>query len=209
MRTENNGNGRGNGQSLRATSLIHLPDGRCVTPDVVDSPKGGRNGRMKLPPATQSLTRETQFEICPDGTLVDLVREKVGAINFVVWRDGTPSFHRTYQNEDVTLVPPRGHPSFVDAVRYRRRSGPVRPREHYLARSTTFWVLISISTNRIVSFLDTLVCVRCCPIVSRWRRICGFLGCSPAGKALLFNCSVRSADVRLLSATSRRRRFTP
>ena len=123
MRTENNGNGRGNGQSLPATSLIHLPDGRCVTPDVVNSQKGGRNGHIKLPPAAQSLTRETQFEICPDGTLVDLVRERVGDIGFVVWRDGTPSFHGTYQNEDVTLVPPRVHPSFVDAVRLPKTLG--------------------------------------------------------------------------------------
>ena len=123
MRPENNGNGRGNGQSLRATSLIHLPDGRCVTPDVVNSQKGGRNGHIKLPPAAQSLTRETQFEICPDGTLVDLVRERVGDIGFVVWRDGTPSFHGTYQNEDVTLVPPRVHPSFVDAVRLPKTLG--------------------------------------------------------------------------------------
>ncbi len=123
MRTAKNGNGRGNGQSETATSLIHLPDGRSVPIGVVNSPKGGRNGHMKLPPATQSLTQESQFEVLPDGILVDLVRETSGDIGFVVCRDGTPTFHSTFQNGNVTLIPPKVHRSFVDALRLPKTLG--------------------------------------------------------------------------------------
>lgn len=123
MRTAKNGNGRGDGQSETATSLIHLPDGPSVPLDVVNSAKEGRNGHMKLPPAAQSLTQETQFEVLPDGILVDLVRERSGDIGFVVCRDSTPTFHSTFQHGNVTLVPPKVHRSFVDALRLPKSLG--------------------------------------------------------------------------------------
>lgn len=123
MRTAKNGKGRGNGQSETATSLINLPDGRSLPFEVVNSPKGGRNGHMKLPPAAQSLTQETQFEVLPDGILVDLVRERSGDLAFVVCRDGTATVHSTFQNGDVTLVPPKVHRSLVDALRLPKSLG--------------------------------------------------------------------------------------
>jgi hypothetical protein len=123
MRTAKNGNGRGNGQSETSTTLINLPDGRSLPLEVVNLPKGGRNGHTKLPPAAQSLTQETQFEVLPDGTLVDLVRERSGDLGFVVCRDGTPTFHSAFQNGDVTLIPPKVHRSYVDAVRLPKMLG--------------------------------------------------------------------------------------
>jgi hypothetical protein len=123
MRTAKNGNGRGNGQSETATSLIHLPDGRSVPIEVGNSPKVGRNGHMKLPPAAQSLTQESQFEVLPDGILIDLVQEQSGDICFVVCRDGTATFHSTFQHGNVTLVPPKVHRSFVDALRLPKSLG--------------------------------------------------------------------------------------
>jgi hypothetical protein len=117
MQTAKNGNGHGSGQSETAPSLIHLRDGRSVPIEVVNSPKGSRNGHMKLPPAAQSLTQESQFAVLPGGILIDLVRERSGDIGFVVCRDGTPTFHSTFQHGNLTLVPPKVHRSLVDALR--------------------------------------------------------------------------------------------
>jgi hypothetical protein len=122
MRTGKNGNGRGSGQSETATTLIHLPDGRSTPLEVVNLPKGRRNGHM-IPSVAQSLTQESQFEALPDGILVDLIRERAGDIGFVVYRDGTPTFHSTFQHGNLTLVPPKVHRSLVDALRLRNMLG--------------------------------------------------------------------------------------
>src|ERR1700675_4857578 len=124
MQTTKNGNGHGSGQSETAPGLIHLPDGRSVPIEVVNSAKGSRNGHRKLPPAAQSLTQESTLEVFPGGILIDLVRERSGDIGFVVCRDGTPTFHTTFQHGNLTLVPPKVHRSLVDALRLPSMLGP-------------------------------------------------------------------------------------
>jgi hypothetical protein len=126
MQTAKNCNGHGSGQSEPAPSLIHLPDGRSLSIEAVNSAKGGRKGHRKLPPAEQSLTRETQFEVLPDGILIDLVREKSGDIGFLVCRNGTPTFHSTFQHGNLTLIPPKVHRSLVDALRLPSLLGTIR-----------------------------------------------------------------------------------
>ena len=123
MRTSKNGNGRGKDRAETAITLIHLPDHRSTPLEVVNSPKGGRNGPIKHPPAAQSLTRETEFEVLPDGRLIDLVLERSGEIRFVVSGDGTPTFPATIQHGHVTLVPPKVHRTFVDALRWPKSLG--------------------------------------------------------------------------------------
>src|SRR5580700_7855157 len=123
MRTARNGNGRGNGQSETATSMIHSPDGRSVPLEIVNSPRGGRNAHMKFPPAVQLLTQEIQFKALPDGILVDLVQARSGDIGFVVCRDGTPTFHSTFKCGNVTFVPPKVHRSLADALRLPKMLG--------------------------------------------------------------------------------------
>ena len=113
MRTAKNGNGHGNGQPETAPNLIHLPDGRPVR---LEGSNSGRSRLMKPWPAAQSRVKETQFEPLPDGTLIDLVRDRCGELGFVVCRNGSATFHDTFQNGDVTFVPPKVHRSFVDAM---------------------------------------------------------------------------------------------
>jgi hypothetical protein len=121
MRTARNGNGRC-GQSETAPHLIHLMDGRSVQLDVVNSLNGRRNGHV-IPTPAQSLPHETQFEVLPDGTLIDLVRESSGDLGFVVCRNSACTFQRSFRNGDATLVPPKVHRSFVDALHLPKSLG--------------------------------------------------------------------------------------
>ena len=118
--TAKNGNGRGHGQVETAGSFLYLPDGRSVPLEIINS-QSGRS--LKHPPTAQSQTRESQFEMLPDGTLVDLIREGSGDIAFVVYRNGTPTFHNTFWNGDWTLIPPKVHCSVVNALRLPKTLG--------------------------------------------------------------------------------------
>ena len=69
MKTARNGNGRGD-QSPTATYLIRLTDGRSVPLELITSLNTGRTGHMTPTPEVQVLTRESQFELLPDGAAV-------------------------------------------------------------------------------------------------------------------------------------------
>jgi hypothetical protein len=116
MRKAKSNNRRGD-QSRTAMNLIRLRDGQSVPFEVVTSLNGGRNADVIPPPAAQSLTQETQFEAFRDGTIIDLIRGRSGDVGFVVWRNGVSTFHRTFQDGYTTLVPPKVHRSFGDALR--------------------------------------------------------------------------------------------
>ncbi len=122
MKTAKNGNGRG-GQSEAVTYFVRLTDGRSLPLEVITSLNGGRTGHMTLPPAVQVLTRESQFELLPDGNLIDLVRERSGDLAFVVCHNGASKFDRTFQSGDETLIPPKVHRSLVDAMRLPKSLG--------------------------------------------------------------------------------------
>ena len=194
MGTAKNGNGRGNGQLEMAISLIHLPGDRSM-PLEVNSPKRGGNGYMKLRPATQSLTHESQFEVLPDGGLVDLILERSGDIGFVVCRDGTPTFHSTFQYGNVTFVPPKVHRSFVDALRLPKTLG----------NSQTPRALLSEIDDVLRTYLDLEESVR--KLVGHFALCTWLNDLQPVAPYLWiigpYSCG-KSTILRLLSAICRR-----
>jgi hypothetical protein len=195
MRTAKNGNGRGNGQSETSTTLINLPDGRSLPLEVVNLPKGGRNGHTKLPPAAQSLTQETQFEVLPDGTLVDLIRETSGDLAFVVCRNGSSTFHSTFQNGDVTLVPPKVHRSFIDAVRLPKMLGASETPRTLLSEIDALlstYLDLATSDRKLLGYFSLSTCLADLQPVAPYLWIVGPFS---SGKSTLF---------RLLSAICRR-----
>ena len=115
------------GQSEAASYLISLTDGQAVPLHFISSLRAKRTGRMTPPPAAQVLTRESQFEVLPDGTLIDLVRERTGELGFVVCHNGASTFHGEFRTENVTLVPPKVHRSLVDAVHLPNSLGTSEP----------------------------------------------------------------------------------
>jgi hypothetical protein len=195
MQTAKNGNGHGSGQSETAPSLIHLRDGRSVPIEVVNSPKGSRNGHMKLPPTAQSLTQESQFEVLPGGILVDLVRERSGDIGFVVFRDGTATFHNTFQNRSVTLIPPQIHRSIVDVVRLPKSLGISKtPRKLLSEINDVLFTYLDLeeSDRKLVGYFAL------CPWLNDLQQVAPYLwiiGPYSCGKSTL---------LRLLSAICRR-----
>jgi hypothetical protein len=123
MKTAKNGKGRGI-QSEAVTYFVRLTDGRSLPLEVITSLNPGRAEQVTLPPAVVEVPiRESQFEVLPDGALIDLVRERSGDLGFVVYQNGASTFYRTFQREDETLVPPRVHRSLADAMRLPRMLG--------------------------------------------------------------------------------------
>jgi len=115
MRTANSGNGNGKGQSETAPSLIRLTDGLSVR---LEASNSRRNGHLRPPLNVHFVPRETQFEALPDGSVIDLVRENSGELSFALCGNRGSTVKRTFQNGDLTFIPPRMHQSFVDALRW-------------------------------------------------------------------------------------------
>ena len=162
---------------------------------IVNSPKGGRKGHGRLPPAAQSLTRESQFEVLPDGVLIDLVRERSGEIGFVVWRDGTPKFCSTFQNENVTLVPPKVDRSFLDALRLPKSLGTSETPRALLSEIDdvlSTYLDLREPDRKLVGYFALCTCLNDLLQVAPYLWILGPLAC---GKSTL---------LRLLTAICRR-----
>jgi len=134
-----------NGQSGVNGRTVHLPDGRVVLPESSRSrPEHGNAHEASKFPVTPQYQRETQFEVCADGTLLELVREKSGDLSFAAYRNGTSTFCRTFQQEQVTLVPPRIHHTTAEALYLPRSIGP----------SETAGALLQEIEDLLATFLD-------------------------------------------------------
>jgi hypothetical protein len=195
MNTPRNGNGCGNGRSEVASSLIRLPDGRPVPFEFVNSQKGDRNGNMKLPPAAQSLAKESQFERLADGTLVDLVRGRTGEIGFVVYNNGIPTFRTAFKDGSVILVPPKLDRSLADALRLPKALGACETPRALLGEIDDVlctYLDLSISDRKLVAHFGLYTWLSDLPGAAPYLWIVGPYSC---GKSTL---------LRLLGAICRR-----
>ena len=192
MGTQENGNGHGNAQSETASRLIHLTGGRSVLPEV---PSSRRNGDMRRGAAGQSLTQEAQFEVLPDGSLVDLVRMSSGDLGFVAYRNGASRFQPTFQNGDVTLIPPNVHRSFADATRLPQSLGTSQtPRTllREIDEVLSTYLDLDQSDRRLVGFFALSTWLNDLQHVAPYLWIVGPFACG------------KSSLLRLLSAICRR-----